>query len=94
MIALALVSAPLMLAGTAIAKTTSQCVSQHASCMANCERYPAGPFDSSCIQRCGSQLDACLANALTVNETARKRTGVKCLGNLCNTKVCIGPACV
>jgi hypothetical protein len=31
---------------------------------------------------------------VAVTESGRKRTGVQCLGNLCNKKVCIGPACI
>lgn len=56
---------PLALAGRTQAATTSQCVGQHTSCLQNCNRYPNGPFFSSCMQRCGSQLDTCLSNALT-----------------------------
>jgi hypothetical protein len=35
------------------------------------------------------------SGGVTVTKTARKRTGVQCLGNLCHVKkVCIGPACI
>jgi hypothetical protein len=62
-IGLMFLSAALTFAGSAKARTLSQCVSQHTSCLQNCDRYPNGPFHSSCLQRCGSKLDYCLLGA-------------------------------
>lgn len=34
------------------------------------------------------------SGGVTVTDSKRPRGGTKCLGNLCNKKVCIGPACL
>jgi len=34
------------------------------------------------------------SGGVTVTDSKRPRGSTKCLGNLCNKKVCIGPACL
>jgi hypothetical protein len=72
MLVLAMLSTSFMLAGTANAFTTiSGCVKQLNKCNSNCDKYTAGPFQTSCYNRCASQHKTCIDSALP----ARTDTG-------------------
>lgn len=66
LLVLATLSAPFVLAGTAMANPTpNQCRKDGKSCDSNCNRYTPGPFRTSCLTRCAAILKQCLATADT-----------------------------